>query len=653
MNIKGFLIKLVTNIQRFLLRYYMVLVPIILGIIFFLLLDGVNRNINSLNIDYLLKGISNHKYLLIAIYSSFLLIVLKPISLNKKSGTLFFLTLIVSGLLLSLKSFINTSNLTLYYILDVVSAFVFTTLIVSLFYSFWGTHIEDLKNIFKEGSEKKHNKKGIFILAIVVLGIGIILRFININGLFPATDAYPYLAGAKDFVKYGITIDYTRFSPLMNIIVFMFENFNVSVAIARIPGIVVSVFFIVISWLLIRKETSHEFSNLYLILVSLNPWIIMQSRVIREYIYLLPVYFLLSFYFYKRIKALFSEKNKLWLFIIDALVIIGFSYYALVFDPLSTAKLGLIFPLVYLLYLLVFIFRKKLIKVTSYLKGYIKWIHVIIFLVIFILFAYLNQRFSIVNLTLAQVNIIPSLSWDWIKYIFFNWEYGTVTIQTIFLILGIFSLFYKGRKYGWNSYLSYMLITFMLIMYVFVFHFGRYFAPRYIFFLLPMIILITTEGINIFIKYIKRIVKVPINTVVLVVLLLNWPFIINAITVSGGGYVSSSGNYHEDFPLICSYINENYANVDAYVSYHVGAMQWCLDSEEKVGKVQNYVYKNPNRIEDLEKIMQEYPTGVFVTEERINQWSKYDVKPPQNLILGGKELKFDKEVSRMIIYYWN
>ncbi len=62
---------------------------------------------------------------------------------------------------------------------------------------------------FKKINSKTYRLNSLILMLIVFLGL--VVRFINIDGVYPVTDGFTHLVSAKNMVSLGIEYTYPRF----------------------------------------------------------------------------------------------------------------------------------------------------------------------------------------------------------------------------------------------------------------------------------------------------------------------------------------------------------------------------------------------------------------------------------------------------------
>ena len=648
---KTYIKKIIQTVIQIWSKYRFQITYLWAFIFMFFLLDGISKNIERIDPTFFIKGVFNNRFVLLF---PFVWVVIKYIKLEKirfSNNKKFFVWFLILIQFLSTIFFIGEQYEIPYYLSKTANFFIFTLIYIHIIRLYYSYDNEALLKLFKITSEEdgKKYKFNITWLFILLLVFGIFIRFVNIDGLYPITDAFPHLVGAKSLLLYAEKIDYRRFDLLTQLLKYLFSIFDMNLVIARLPGIFVSIFFIFVSWLLIKSEVSKNISRIYLLLMSLNPWLIMQSRVIREYIFFIPVYFFLAIYFFKRIKHYFG-KQKLFLIPLDITILGALFYYIWKVDSLSTMKIALIFPIFSGLYATFFYLDKKINLFERIRKVNLR--KTTLFLIVIFSVILLNQKYLGFQIELSQLHVIPVFNNNWIKFVLFDQTYNTVILSFLLLFFGLIFILKKTRESKKITFESYLLFLFLFVMYVFTFHFERSMAQRYIFFLLPFIVLITSYGLDYVIEFLNKKIKLHIKEDWLLFCFLNWSFILYSFLVQGGGYVKASGNYHEYTAEVFDYVNTKFSDAEVWLVDIPLGFQWYAEDRVTYQKIQNYVYNNPEREKQLRDLMEKYDKGLFVIEKRRNKWAGKDVFPPRDKYFVEGVLKFDSIVSDSYIYYW-
>ncbi len=121
----------------------------------------------------------------------------------------------------------------------------------------------------------------------------------------------------------------------------------------RLPALILSIIEIVVCYLLVKEFRSKKEALLFMLLVTISPWHIMKSRWALESYLLSP---LLLFSIYSLVKAIKANKHKLLKFAISGLIF-GITLY--------TYAISYIIIPIFLLLMLLYLIRKKQIKISQ------------------------------------------------------------------------------------------------------------------------------------------------------------------------------------------------------------------------------------------------------------------------------------------------
>jgi hypothetical protein len=625
-------------------------------IVLFLALDGISRNLHQLDINFFFKGLYNNR---IALFLPIWLFLFLKVTGKKDSRVRKFLNNYSLFLFVIVLNIYNLSEALPYedwfiYLVRFIISF-FVVLVVMPFIRRLIDKVDKQESFeFSGGIDTNiffSKKEVIGLLMIVILFV--LFRFASIDGLYPTTDEYLHLGEAKKIISPETILynngNYTRASFLTNILEFLFLNIGMSITVGRLPGIVISCITVIAFYVVLRKE-NKTLAFLSSMLYALSPWSIMLSRTVREYIYFLPIFLILGVYLYKRIKKILDRKYKFIDGILDVVVFGLTSYYSFFIDPLSTVKFFVVIYLAAIIYLLVKIIEKKnVISQIVESKKYRNIIYVFWGIFTFLLFA---NKFLGLEFAISQIDIIPSLDLSWIKYIFLNGEYGSLLMGGVFLIAGIigFLIEYKKEK-NKVSFISYVVTVFIIIMYFFTFHFGRYYRPRYISILLPFLICLQAYGFTVLSQFLLK--EFPFTkgkNSLLLLIVLNWVYIFYSFLITGAGYVKVTKEFHEGVELVYEEIREHDKGF-VLVTTLPDAADWYWDEDLK--EIYHIAYSNDEKEVELDQIVNENNKGYLVMDTRRNTWGGDIFKFEQNYrTISGKKLRFYSSVDVYLIYRW-
>lgn len=650
--------KHIETVIKIIRKYSILLFILWFILVTFLGIDGINRNLYTLDTDFFFKGIFNNRIVLfLPIWTILLLRVTRDRESKLKKffddhSLLIFIILLNIFNLLKVLPFENYLS----YIIRTVSSFFVVVAIIPFVRKILkavndGVFGEEFK---KEKEENfKFSKKEILILLLLIV-IALVARFISIDGLYPTTDEYLHLGQAKKEILPESVLyhngEYERAYFVTWIIEFLFKTFGMTISMGRIPGIVISCLTVLLSYILFRKK-NKTIAILSSVLYAFSPWSIMLSRTIREYIYFLPLYLCLGVYVYNRIKKIIDKKYKLRNVITDIFILFLLSYYSLVIDPLSTAKFSLIIYFGGFIYLCIYKLKEKEAK-NNFKIDKVKRKHLFLAVLILFIVLVLANKFLGLSLEISQINIIPSFDASWVGYVFLNGEYGSLILGGIFLIFGLIPSIIKVFKEGHFDMSGYISILFIVIIYFFTFHFGRYYRPRYISIALPFIIYIQAEGFLFLKDFLFREFRLyNKKQFILILLLMNWAYIFYGFSVKGTGYVKISQEFHEGYELVYEEIKD-IDNEYILVTTLPDAADWYFDTG--ITEILSISYSDPDMELILDNIIASNERGYFVIDSRRNTWAGNIFRLDETYTtVSGYKLKFVSSTDVYMIYKWD
>lgn len=647
----------INKIIDFIYRYKFWIILFWTCVFFFFLLSGLTKYGDQLSMTVLFKAMDHRKgflFIPVALVLCFIF-YLKKIKLSKYTLivlTIFYYLDMLGAQYLSY----DMSN---YYLFNTVLFFLKgIVFLVAIFYCLdWYENLRDKGlRVFKKIQQIQFGKfETIFFISMIVIGIGI--RFINIDGLFPATDEYTHLVKAQSLLVPNSLIsdrsilEYGRASIVTEAVMLSFKLFGVGIVQGRLPGVLLSVVSIVLLYLMLRKE-NKSLAIIASLDFALSPWLIMQSRVVREYIYFLPIYILFAVYIYKRIDAILDKVYKWYYLIIDILIAAMLYYYGMIFDGRSTFKLILLFYGVAIVYWIVrSICKEKTFLNKLFLKIKHKW-NWIVGILIFFSALLLVSRSNNIFLWYNQISILPVFHPEVFDFLIMNDSKGTFIFGSVMVCLGIVYLINRIIKQKARPLENFSLISFLFLFYIFSFHFNNYVSPRYLFVILPSLILVESYGLLCIITFIKNFFSGNRKIKwILYFLLFNWLFIGIATFVKGGGVFMSSGNYYNTMPEINEYLKDKVSNDEIISSMSLGN-EWFFAKGQGVTKIYYYNYTHTNRLQEISTEMALNPRGYFIIDEYINNLTHGKFVLGEDIEVGEKTLHFIYTNGSNYVYEW-
>ncbi len=223
--------------------------------------------------------------------------------------------------------------------------------------------IEDKISDFGEFVEKNYKVFFAIILALAVLlntyKLGEVPSGIDCDEAGMNMDAY-YIAnyGVDRFCKKN-PVYFINFGDGQNALytylnAFILKLFKVNNYFTmRLPALILSIIEVVVCYLLVKEFRSKKEALLFMLLVTISPWHIMKSRWALESYLLSPM---LLFSIYLLVNAIKANKHKLLKFAISGLIF-GITLY--------TYAISYIIIPIFLLLMLLYLIRKKQIKISQ------------------------------------------------------------------------------------------------------------------------------------------------------------------------------------------------------------------------------------------------------------------------------------------------
>ncbi|MBD3329541.1 hypothetical protein GF357_03540 [Candidatus Dojkabacteria bacterium] len=390
----------------------------------------------------------------------------------------------------------------------------------------------------------KHPRRVTAVLLAVLAVLAVVLRLRGIGTNLPNYDEIYHLTtakafcagnGGKLFINAQMHGPYHRAMFITKLVqIFWLLGGTQSLFLARLPSVIIGGLTVILIYLLgsrIDKKTGF----LAALMWALAPWSIITSRLVREYSFfnfiwtgvIFTLYWLLT-----RIAVSIENKEKINPWLIAGAV--GLVVLPILYDSLThMGTFKLIIPMYFVVFL-AFGFQ---------IKPFIKKVRmrtIVIVGAIAILIAFIINKSFLSNKSWAIdfVNIFPSYSG--ITQAF--WRFITGTQHANFFRLGILLLvagmtalgyYYKTRKLN-----SAILIggVFAVLSYFFAFHFNRFIRARYLYVLLPWMIIIESFGLIQVVRLFGSLFKITPKLqksmiAVLFLILFNWPALHNSLRV--------------------------------------------------------------------------------------------------------------------------
>lgn len=474
----------------------------------------------------------------------------------------------------------------------------------------------DKRNVFnpRDTVDSFLNKKYLIII-MVLIALAFLIRYHNLTITDPHIDEFHHLRGARVLLNIGET-GYTRSFFLTSLVSYLYRITESSTFYeyfywARIPGIIIGSLIVPPIFLLSKNKHTKMIGLIAGFLWTISPWAINMSRMVREYIYYLGIMLiciLLMRYVLK--KLLYFDKKDLLKIFLSSAVIIYFCYYSLYIDRASTLKF--IIPLLGITYLSFFLVHIKEIFLRMD-RNLIK-IFLFIFLHLTLGFLFLrylyNRAGSFIDLSSLEAN------WTWLTYFYANnflhWWKNFEPLN-LSIILTIVSIPFAVKKQDKNFFFI-LFICFLSIL-SYVYFFDRYVSVRYVFYILPFFIIITSYGLyNLFdiSNYFTN-----KNLKYLYTLILTF-FLIISFNLSNVRY--SIYEREEDYIAdILSFFEGRIEEEDIFISTYV-RHALILEFNIEGSKLYRYSFKEPDMDEKVIEIVNNNRQGFLILGRARGNW---------------------------------
>jgi len=495
-----------------------------------------------------------------------------------------------------------------------------------------------------------------FIGLVVVVALGFILRFWNLDILFPYADEYAHLLAAKDFFQTG-SFSYTR-APLVTWSVILFQwighanGFYGDVFWGRLPGVIVGTLTAIPIYFL-GKRISNSTGLIAAFLWATSPWAIGVSKTVREYTYYPAIVLFANIIILQLFELIIDfKRSDLYKIILRALFLACLLVYAFLSDSSSTLKVTILVVISSILCILI-------IHNSYFLKVYRKhkWVFysgIILFLLLsVILLLYVNDSGQT---TLTKLRFVP----NWLMFFFspmaapMHWWSDLIYFPiSIFLIfLGIVHAISKKMK----AYL-FPLLTFAVFLSSYSLFFTRYVRPRYIFYAEPFFVILIAVAVLSLVEMVRKMpglymrLTAAIVTMIFFFQVFNWANIIYPATSSTEGYNKVTDEFHDPIGNLMPFLEKTVTPNDVFITTtETGLLRLDLGvSTERI--VYDYDYTDPNRFAEVTDMIKTYPNGLMVLDYRRNgYWAPG--YPLSNFNVGGKLVRLVFNENGFEVYQW-
>ncbi len=498
-------------------------------------------------------------------------------------------------------------------------------------------------------------------VSFLILGIIFILalafRHHNLMLLDTYRDEDHHISSARMLLEQGF-FEYSRgaivtYFTYLSCLIGDARTYHEFVYWGRIPSIIFGSLVVIPLFFLGRKINNYV-GLITATLWAISPWAIGVSRNIREH----PYYLFISLVFILILLELIPividyQKKNLKKIIAYSTALLLFLIYAFAIDWLSTLKLnGVVFA--------VLVFAYAISHLDSFVDIIKKNIKILIggigAMALFIIPA---SRSKFVNFKDAHdVRWADSFLNPLIDSPVHWWKEITLDSYLIyfFLIAGMaLALVYKKR------YFFVYLITALIIIGAYHFFFDRYYAPRYIVYVLPFYTLILGTSIY----YLVRSVNLSYSAIsfvgkLILIAGLGWVFNINNSikAVNETEYLSSyaiatTGEYHNDKSVVIDFFNRKKLSKINKEPFITSIYEHVLDHEFGMRDITKYKYKDINRFKTLDSVIAVNNSGWIILDAHRNGIWKTGLPQKGAFNRNGVRIKTMLNEDLCQIYRWN
>ena len=492
----------------------------------------------------------------------------------------------------------------------------------------------------------------VWLTLLILLAAGLFLRLWNLDALAPYADEYRHLVAAKQLLSGEALsqLEYRRSLYTVTLPVFLsFKAIGASLWSARFAGVVVHLLAVIPLYLLVRR-VSKLAAVLAVGLYLLDPWLILTSRLVREYAYY-------SFYFFSLLLVMvwllesLPERIQLpgdlrrmisWRTMLLSGVLLFALLYAFSIDGLSTFRtVGVIYPALFFLLLARLDWRLP----ASRIAGILALAALGLVLVMLVRSAgnagsILTGRFTLYYINLFYESPIQQM------------YYLRTPIALIVLGAGLFGMlaWAKGQRTATIFFLVYLLA-----MLAFATLALKDYRTRYGVSLQFWHILVMAIGLYALIQVLKKHLRQPWlwGLGVIFVLLLYWniPHSLTPARHTQPGYHPISEDHHPDLAPAYAYLQQHAGQGEALVAAEIFILY--LDWMDGAGfdPVVEYVYdiKNPQQV--IYNTIESNPHGWIVMEYRTGYvWTR--PLPLEDFEHAGKQVRYLGWFGDQYLYRW-
>ncbi len=520
------------------------------------------------------------------------------------------------------------------------------------------SHALDSASALKGSDWCKNRRLTEFCCLGLALLLAFMLRITNLTILDPYTDEYSHLLAAKTYLDTG-ALTYTRASLVTWLTAFFYRIGNASsfyeyLHWGRVPGVIFSSLTVIPLYYLARK-ISRPVALISVFLWATSPWAIGVSKTIREYAFY-PFFILLAaFSLVKSFDLLFMYKikqlHKTVLFLLPAVALVVFAFGH---DVASTLRIcAIVFASIACYYCLVNIDRLNALPGRARLIAYCA----ILLLgsgIAVLMIAYANKtgHVSITDVTVAdywfRVFFVPgsmSVPMHW---------WGNFPFTPVAVFLGAIGFFYAVSRKNRGYFLHLVVFSVLLIFYIFFFN--RYGRPRYIFYALPFFIPLVATAVYAILDFARQLKPfyLKIAGIAFAAIFLfqtfNYQNILYPLFSDEHGYIKTTNEHHDSLKSIFELLEKEATSEDVFITTIASSMLILSGIDPE--RIHSYNYKDKNRFEKVERIVNENSQGYMILDWRRNGHFAEGYPKEGQFMIGDTLVEVIQNKEGMQVYRW-
>jgi len=486
------------------------------------------------------------------------------------------------------------------------------------------------------------------------------LRFVNLTVLDPYTDEYFHLIAVKEYITEG-SFSYSRAKLVTYLAAFFSEiggasNFNEYVYWARIPGVIFGTLTIIPVYYL-AQMVSKPVALLSALLWATSPWAIGVARSVREYTYYPLIVLIIVLILIKLIDLLihYEGEHRLKIFVYS-IAIASFLIYATSYDTASTLKISII-PLfgVAVYYLMINISKVQELYIRNRPA-------LLVFIALFLatVASIILYGYNVSQVTYVDIDY-PSF---WLEYYFLSeisgapihW-WGNKGFPLVAVLIFISGLVYAVMRKQYIYFLYF--IVFFLFIIGFTYFFDLDPKPRFLFYAFPFFIPLVSIGVFALIGHIQNISKsnfLKMMGSLIIIIFICQCFILqnplHRIVRDEYGHVKTTGQFHYSLESTKQLLEDELTEEYAFIVTWPARGLLFLEFDIKPDDVYIYWWKEPDRFDMVESIVEENPQGLMILDSfRNGIWAR-GYPREGSFQIGNTKVEVLQNKDGMTVYRW-